>query len=101
MADAAPPEAIQPGPGTLDHPAVAAKSWGGVDHAPGDPWSDATLAGRRRPLGIGIGGMSSSTASGMVESSSTTRRATARRCRGVRAALTWDVGNLPFTGGLR
>src|SRR5215213_7902756 len=44
IADAQPPEAAQPGPGALDHPAVTTKPLGGLNHAPGDPRADATSA---------------------------------------------------------
>src|SRR4029453_12303952 len=85
IADPQPPPSAKPRAGPLDRPAVAAKPIRRLDHPAGEPGADATPARyarqrrwswalspwtlpgrrRRRPLGIRIAGMSSSTASNM------------------------------------
>jgi hypothetical protein len=87
-ADAEPPPATQPGPGPLDPPAVTAQPGCGLDPAAGDPRADAapTQVGAAAAVIVGlvgvdcarpspppaggmrIAGMSSRTASSMVES---------------------------------
>jgi hypothetical protein len=88
IGDPQPPPSAKPRAGPLDRPAVAAKPIRRLDHPAGEPGADATPAQlrpaaamsealspctlpgrrRRRPLGIRIAGMSSSTASNMVAS---------------------------------